>query len=95
MLLTCSSALAGKWGALSRRRLLKQLSSTRQAFCSQTAKHRRNPKLEAQGTLKLKVRELIECLAVADPEAVVLVSPQYADSTDGAELREVIVPDSP
>jgi hypothetical protein len=43
----------------------------------------------------VKVRELVERLAEADQEAVVLVFPQYADSTDGAELREVIVPDNP
>ncbi|MEM5460826.1 hypothetical protein VSR69_39320 [Paraburkholderia phytofirmans] len=43
----------------------------------------------------MKVRELIERLAEADPEAVVLVFPQYADSTDGAELQDVIVPDKP
>ena len=34
-------------------------------------------------------------LAEANPEAVVLVFRQYADSTDGAELREVIVPERP
>lgn len=34
-------------------------------------------------------------LAEANPKAVVLVFRQYADSTDGAELREVIVPERP
>ncbi|MEI5996292.1 hypothetical protein H3V53_03440 [Paraburkholderia bengalensis] len=42
----------------------------------------------------MKVRELMAHLAQADPDAVVLLFPQHADSTDGAELKEIIVPES-
>ena len=43
----------------------------------------------------MRVRELIALLADADPEAVVLVFPQYADDTDGGELGDVLIPTAP
>lgn len=41
----------------------------------------------------MKVSELLDRLSGADPEALVLVFPQYPDYSDGAVLRDVIVPE--
>ena len=41
----------------------------------------------------MRVRELLDRLGGADPEALVLVFPQYPDYSDAAVLRDVIVPE--
>ena len=41
----------------------------------------------------MKVRELVELLEPADPDAEVLVFPQYADPSDGGPLAEVTIPE--
>jgi hypothetical protein len=43
----------------------------------------------------MRVRELIEKLAEADPEAVVLVYPPHADFDDGGQLGDVLLPAQP
>jgi hypothetical protein len=40
----------------------------------------------------MRVHELVASLIDADPEALVPVFPQHADFSDGAVLRDVIVP---
>ncbi|MFL9900032.1 hypothetical protein PQR71_18065 [Paraburkholderia fungorum] len=42
----------------------------------------------------MRVCELLALLSCADPEALLLVFPQYPDFSDGAVLRDVIVPES-
>jgi hypothetical protein len=41
----------------------------------------------------MRVHELLALLRCADPAALVLVFPQYPDPSDGAVLRDVIVPE--
>jgi hypothetical protein len=43
----------------------------------------------------MRVRELLASLSGADPDALVLVFPQYPSFSDGAVLRDVIVPEIP
>ncbi|WP_207002723.1 hypothetical protein [Trinickia mobilis] len=43
----------------------------------------------------MRVRELIALLSNADPEAVVLAFQPFADSTEGGEVREVLLPEVP
>jgi hypothetical protein len=40
----------------------------------------------------MRVRELLTRLSPLDPEAVVLYLDEYADASDAAEIKEIVVP---